>query len=381
MQYAEVFRWLTGLYTKVPYYFLGGYAFPPMFIYLRITRMCNLSCKHCYVSQCRQHERIRASEEDLTFSEIRQLMEQVNRKAVISVIGDEIFTRSDIMDILELISRRNPCRLLTNGTLISEEGCEALIHMGSEHIFGKGVISAAVSLHGPNETIHDGITTVAGSYYKTVDTVRRLVEIKKRRRKKYPLIDLTIVILKENAEGLDDMFELAEELGVDSCNFMLHRKIMPREDQADGGSVNILYKLPPKGDFIEPSIITDQLRSLVRRAQRSHVQLRFTPASMPISEIIRYYTNGVNIDDYACCSYPWLRLIVEANGDVGLCHYHTHGSIRKKRISDLWNSKEYETFRKTLRRNRIFPGCYGCSNLYYVGGSVGEGGFKRFRSS
>lgn len=352
-----------------------------MFIYLRVTSMCNLSCKHCYVSQCRQHERIRASEEDLTLLEIRQLMEQVNRKAVISVIGDEVFTRPDIMDILKLISGRNPCRLLTNGTLISERDCESLIDMGSKHVFGKGLVSAAISLHGPNATIHDGITTVAGSYYKAVDTAKRLVEIKKRRSKKYPLIDLTIVILKENAEGLGGMFELAEKLGVDSCNFMLHRKIMPREDQTDADSADMLYKVPPEGDFIEPSIIRDQLLSLVRRARSSNVQLRFTPANMPISEIIRYYTGGINIDEYACCSYPWLRLIVGSNGDAGLCHYHTHGSIRKERINGLWNSKPYESFRKKLRRNRIFPGCYGCSNLSYMGKDMDEGGFRRLTSS
>ena len=100
-----------------------------LLLQFHITGKCNLRCKHCYRSE--------GDVEELSFEDIKNVIEQflclrkkyndlhsIKKRGHINITGGEPFFRSDIKDILKLLSEHNEefsYGVLSNGSFIDEE--------------------------------------------------------------------------------------------------------------------------------------------------------------------------------------------------------------------------------------------------------------------
>jgi MoaA/NifB/PqqE/SkfB family radical SAM enzyme len=295
----------------------------------------------CQWFQCGESNLLKGnlSKEELSLNEIETIVKQVSRQALISFSGGEPFMRKDMLEILKQVSRRNKCHIITNGTLLSEQDCRVLVNLGSKNLLGKGLILVEISLQGPDEELHDEIAGVSGSFRITLQTIKEIVQIRK-------------------------YLELAESLGVDICNFMLQHNIIANLNRANQGKEKVCYMRPPDSNFIHIPILREQLNIILSKKIKG-MQVRFSP-EIPLSEIIDYYLNKVNLRYYSCFS-PWARLYIHPYGNFSLCYYCDYGNARLHRIKTVWNSNDFIFFRRRLKETRIFSGCIGCCQSVFNG--------------
>lgn len=138
-----------------------------LILQLHITGICNLRCKHCYISEHVQ---------EMSFSDIKTVLIQFNSWAKrmrqyykdkvmlhLHVTGGEPFLHSEIERILKYLSKCRKYRIafMTNGTLLDKKLAKRLKHMHLKAL--------QLSLDGTRET-HDRLRG-SGNYDKVINAM------------------------------------------------------------------------------------------------------------------------------------------------------------------------------------------------------------------
>jgi MoaA/NifB/PqqE/SkfB family radical SAM enzyme len=90
----------------------------PLIVWIELTRACNCSCLHCYISAGEPRKR------ELKTEQIFQLISDLNAKDVfyVALTGGEPLLRKDLLEIIKYACNfDSTVSLLTNGTLLTEE--------------------------------------------------------------------------------------------------------------------------------------------------------------------------------------------------------------------------------------------------------------------
>ncbi len=357
---------LPRLYSTIPFYLWSKYAFPPMHVYFEVTYRCNLRCDMCHFLEIIEDtEKNRTYKNELSTETIKDTITKIPRHAVITFTGGEAFMKKDFLEIMEFAAARNKVHIITNGTSLNEAVVDKILETRLKSFWGSGLFFLGVSLEGKEE-FHDHCTQIPGSFRKTTKGLERLIETKRSLGYRYPMIHLTCVISKNNVEDLAFLYDYAEELGVDVCNFVLSN---PAEYWHGKGydQTEKLRSQPQPVETIDSKLLGDQLDLLEAKSQTYKSQLRYSPNGIIKEEIIRYYSNKSSYKDYRCFS-PWAKVGVSAYGDVFSCPHYRLGNILESNNEIAWNSKDHQMFRQTLKNESIFPGCLGCCQSEYVGG-------------
>ncbi|MBI3813760.1 MAG: radical SAM protein [Nitrospinae bacterium] len=368
MNYGKIYHRLTEYYGKAPYFLSNGYAFPPLHIFFELTYRCNLRCSMCqFLPLIEDYNSLPYSNEELTTEEIKGIIDQLPRFSLITFTGGEPFLRKDFLDILEYTSRRNKCHIITNGASITEKIAMTLIHKGCDNIFKKGLVLIAVSIEG-GEDIHDKIVGKKGSFRKSTEGIRQLVQYRREKKKKYPLINISTVMSAENSGNFSEMVKIADELGVDIISFLTMNpySFSDRFHEASLEEIRGYTRPAINLDANQLSTLNSQLLTLNSMMGKTRVQIRFSPPGVPVSNIIKFYEGTAVPEDYKCFS-PWSKLAITSRGDVVPCINYKFGNLREKTFKEIWNGEEAVRFRKSLKNDNIFPLCFGCCMLEYTG--------------
>src|SRR3990170_5458556 len=181
----------------------------PMGAVYEATMRCNLHCEFCYVGDLLNIEG--EWRQELTVEGLAKAFPDQSGFQI-SLTGGEIFMRKDIMSVLDLFREKGyACGYLTtNGTIITEERADALADLAAAG-FLKHI---SISIDGPGE-LHDIARGLKGTFERTCEGLRRLQAA--ARRKHAPLrISITTTVAHESLDALDQMVDVAEELGVDA---------------------------------------------------------------------------------------------------------------------------------------------------------------------
>src|SRR6478735_6667104 len=196
----------------------------PQGLVYEATMRCNLHCEFCYVGDLLNIEG--EWREELTLDKLRTAFPD-QPEFQVSLTGGEIFMRKDIMSVLDLFRDKGyACGYLTtNGTIISEERAEALADLAAAG-FLKHI---SVSIDGPGE-LHDIARGLKGTFERTCTGLRRLQAA--ARRKQAPLrVSINTTVAHESLDALDEMVDVAEELGVDAIG--LNHLMFSTPDEVD----------------------------------------------------------------------------------------------------------------------------------------------------
>src|SRR6187200_1493731 len=197
----------------------------PMGAVYEATMRCNLHCEFCYVGDLLNLEG--EWRQELTLEALSKAFPE-QKDFQISLTGGEIFMRKDIMSVLDLFHEKGyACGYLTtNGTIITEERAEALAELAA-----KGFLRhISVSIDGPG-AIHDKARGLKGTFERTCAGLTRLQEA--ARRKQAPLrVSINTTVAHESLDALDQMVDVAEQLGVDAIG-MNHLMFSTPEEVAE----------------------------------------------------------------------------------------------------------------------------------------------------
>jgi MoaA/NifB/PqqE/SkfB family radical SAM enzyme len=314
---------------------------------LYVTSKCNSFCKTCFF-----YENLN-KEDDLSLEEFKKISEKLGSISVLLLSGGEPFLRKDLTEICEVFIQNNKVDTLsipTNGAL-SEEITK--VAGGLAKKFPMTIISINPSLDGMPEC-HDAIRGVQGSFYQTIDTIRKLEDIKKR----YKNIQIVVnsVINKDNVDSLKELAGYLSQFNLDYHAFEIMRG--DRRDKslrfADLTEIRGLHKIAVENrkgqikNIFEKIVVIGSIKYLYRIKEEFLAGKKW-----PMS-----------------CSAGKSILVIYPNGEMSLCEL-------KKPIANLrdnnYNVKSVmgnEDFLKEVRKVKVNR-C-SCTHVCFLNASIAE---------
>jgi MoaA/NifB/PqqE/SkfB family radical SAM enzyme len=324
------------------------------------TMRCNLHCEFCYVGDLLNIEG--EWRQEMTLEALSRAFPD-SPDFQVSLTGGEIFMRKDIMSVLDLFRDKGyACGYLTtNGTIITEERAEALASLAASG-FLKHI---SVSIDGPQE-IHDVARGLKGTFDRTCEGLKRLQDA--ARRKGAPLrVSINTTVAHESLDALDQMVDVAEELGVDAIG-LNHLMFSTPEEVAetvrligakDASSIATFVTPDPGLDIAR---VREKVTALQAKCKQRNILFDFRPKVHP-QLIDNYYTPGAKLEGR--CLYPFLHARVSFSGKVYFCPFIRVevGDLADNSLEEIWNGETYVDMRRRLVENGIFPVCRRCCKV------------------
>jgi MoaA/NifB/PqqE/SkfB family radical SAM enzyme len=331
----------------------------PMGAVYEATMRCNLHCEFCYVGDLLNIEG--EWRQELSLEALAKAFPD-QKDFQISLTGGEIFMRKDIMSVLDLFREKGYAAgyLTTNGTIITEERAEALADLAA-----KGFLKhISVSVDGPKD-LHDVARGLKGTFERTTQGLRRLQEAAKR--KGAPLrVSINTTVAHESLDALDQMVDVAQELGVDAIG-LNHLMFSTPEEVAEtarmiGADASVIATFVTPDPGLDVAQVRRKVTALAQKCKERNVLFDYRP-KVHSQLMDSYYTPGTRLEGR--CLYPFLHARVSFSGKVFFCPFIRVevGDLTKNSLEEVWNSERYVDMRKRLLDNGIFPVCRRCCKV------------------
>jgi radical SAM protein with 4Fe4S-binding SPASM domain len=315
----------------------------PVLSEVAVTYRCNLKCTFCYAG-CNCTTNPTGDSREMTGDQIRAVLETIFLEAKVpsvSFTGGEPTLRPELPELVsyavELGLRVN---LITNGTRVTPSLADALAKAG--------LASAQVSLEGVTRETHERVTSVLGSFERTVSGVRHLKNAGVR-------VHTHTTI---NRDNLSDCIAIPayvrHELGLERFSMNL---LIPTGSAALNERLVVRY-----------SEIGTHLLAISRAAKAQNVELMwYSPTPMCMFNPVAH-----GLGNKGCSACDGL-LSIAANGDVLPCSSYDDpvGNILHENVETIWTSAKAKRYRdKSLahpfcRSCEDFGLCHGACPLYW----------------
>ena len=284
----------------------------PVELHIDLTNGCTERCIHCYIPDYTPHF--------LPLETVKKVLNEFREAGGLTIhfSGGECMMHPDFAEILRYAKGLHLNMLiLSNLTLCDEKKVELLKEIDPQFI--------NVSLYSMDPAVHDSITTLKGSWNKTMNAILAL-------EKAGVHIRLAAPLMKNNQDGFDELKKFANEH---------HMHLIPDCDifgQTDHDCSNQNCALSP----------AELERNLCRYKSLFH----FAPG-----EEERY------LPEQKVCDIGKSRIDINAEGNYypcDGCHGIVLGNAATHTFSEVWHGEKLNALRAL--KNRDFPGCAECEN-------------------
>jgi MoaA/NifB/PqqE/SkfB family radical SAM enzyme len=306
------------------------YCHYPVLVNFLVTRRCNSRCIMCSIWESG------SKEEELSIEEIRRIFSHKVFKNLdyISLAGGEPFLRGDIADIAQTVQsccrKLNGMSLFTNGFLTSlvEKRMKELLGKVDMARLGEFLVSVSIDGIGP---LHDRIRGVEGGFEKANSTIEMLKELQKFYGFK---LQLNTVIQKTNLEMLDEVWQFAQEKGL-NVHFVPVRL------------ANFVFSNVDRKSTFE--IEMGQIEYLKKFIFDTYLNGNESPSRLFWED---YFRVAQGHDRKTPCLWNSYAVALNADGTLFPCEASSslvYGNVRDTDIEEIWCSKKSIEKRKKLR--------------------------------
>lgn len=326
----------------------------PTHVDLLMTSGCNLRCKHCFIP----HTPTPLLKE-LTTEEIKQLLLQLDQLGVfvVRISGGEPLTRPDFLQIIQFTRKlKSGLRVLTNGTLVTEEHVKEFSHISTQKNWGFVV---NISLDGATAQSHEWLRGVSGCFQKTVEALNNLNEAGVR-------CTVETILHKCNINEIEDIIQLCITLGVKGLS-------MHPADNTGKAACH------PES-LLQDRDVIDLLPLMCDLQQHYEDTIEIEFDMRHYSQFVKTLVESHRPDNMLTlprntCEAGMYSMSIGPSGKVYPCNYAVGyeyfeiGDIRRQQILDIWHSKRWNVFRggwqlESLSTCRKCPRFKGCPILY-----------------
>lgn len=324
----------------------------PLRVYLGITGMCNLRCKHCCASTS-------WGAADISTRGMINIIDQLCQAKVleVAIFGGEPLIREDIFALLARFNRYPiVVNLNTNATLITKDMAKRLARDNNI------ITNYVVSLDGPRNT-HDSIRG-SKSYLQALKGIECLVGEGAR-------VILSCTVMKSNIKTLDEVARIGKALGVSKVKF------------------NRLYYCGNAGCHLDAIAVSfqDDMRARRRILKLSDQYGQFiVGSSLDAAKLFDGTTVPAAHPERGFCGAGILGLAIRPDGWITPCTTLWDvkvGNLKKNTFLDIWrHSPVLNKFRQPVEAGQaVPPGCRSCAyrsvcfwgqkcNEYYFPGGI-----------
>lgn len=300
----------------------------PFNVQVEITTKCNLRCKFCISPVWDRRGK------DMGFSDFKRIIDQFPylTDVLLQGQGEPLLTK-DLFKMVEYCKKKRiRVTTTTNGTLLSGEISEKIIHSGIDYIL--------ISLEGTNQAIFDEYRPGV-DYNKLIENIKTLVKIRGDYSK--PKIMISFVATKGKIHELPKVVDLAADLGVDYL-------------EAEG--VLFLGDERVKKNIIEDVLQNSNneielIQESYRIAERKNLDFRWKG-----SKGLDIFSDTYNSLEYHIeplkCRHVFRSGYITFDGHFNYCvdlpdpSKYSMGNLLEEDFGNIWNNSKYLELRKTF---------------------------------
>ena len=313
------------------------------------TLTCNLTCAMCerYVRPCD------SGDQELTLANIEKVIERLPRTVThVYISGGEPCMRSDIVDICKKFLEKNIfVAIQTNGTFVER----------FRDIARLKDIELLFSLDGPPH-IHNQIRGAEYAYDRTLCLLNTVHHDFKKK------FSLTSVIANDNINVLPQLFRCLIEQKLKPAYIVI--ELARRYTQEDVDTSIRIMGLEPNDirvrctDTAVPSYsygdLKNSLVDISNALRRYNIKYTFYPRNLSTKMKDFYYRMYRQHNSLYCTHLDDMRIDSQGNVIPCFCIRKKFGNVMTHSIEEIWNSREFRTFRINLVNNNLLPVCETC---------------------
>jgi len=322
---------------------------PLMAASVRVTKGCNLRCRHCYANGGV------VLDKEMKTEEVKKVIDQLAKLGVLHIFftGGEPFIRRDMVEILEYTDKKDLGILLsTNAQLVTKEILEKIKKLNIK-LF-------QVSLDGLEAT-HD-LNRGQGVYKNAVKIVKEASKILGKN------VTVGTVMMKNNWKNMDKIMAEAVKNGADVFSLML--LIL---------SGRASTQLAPS-----PKETMTSLKKLFEEYGKQGRKIKFaTNSTIPPALVPKKWRLLGLHEKFAFCSFPYC-LGIEANGDVAPCDGFFNfkemllGNIRDISLEEIWDKSQVLKDLRAINPQDLKGVCKICIYRDYCAGGCRASAYNVF---
>lgn len=297
-------------------------------IQFELTSNCNERCIHCYIPNVKKNHGVY-----MPVSKVKSILDEfADMKGLqVTLSGGEALMHRDLIDILRHCRKCDlQITLLTNLMLLTDELIDVLKEVN--------VSLVQTSLYSMDPSIHDSITTVSGSFEKTIQSIEKLF-------KADVPVQISCPVMKANRIGYKDVLLYAQSLNVKAQTDFI---MMARADLDTDNLANRI-SIQETEELLRDILEYDKDYAVMQRELK------------PLTSDQKDFIDG------PMCGAGRNDLCVAANGDLYPCagwQDFVVGNVYKQTLQDVWdNSERLKEIRNVTRRD--FPECLTCEAADY----------------
>ncbi len=299
----------------------------PVTAQIEPTSQCNLNCEMCI------RKKVGVPIGTMPFQNFKKILDKLEGLYKVHLSGQgEPFLNPELMKMIKYANYKGILVMLnTNATVLTGEIINEICNAEIGEI--------AVSIDSPEKKNYEKIRKGA-NFERVIDNVKRLTSGLKRKKRK-TVVSLAAVILKNNLSELPGFINLAKEVGAEKIVF---QTIQEKEDYVK--KYDIKTKTQMK---IRKEEIKEQMNQIQKLGSKKGIVIVFDEGISP------------------GCIWPWRGIYVTWNGNVTICckildyRNPVMGNLLEQGIWEIWNSKNYQMFRRLLRERKAPPACIQCN--------------------
>lgn len=306
----------------------------PASLQIEPSNICNLKCKMCALNFMKRKRGI------MKFSLFKKIMDEVKPTYLCLTGYTEAFMNKEIFKMINYAKKFSTVKIDTNATLLTEENIKKIIKSKLDIL--------SISIDSLNKKTFEKIRKKA-NFEKVIKGIE-LLKFYRKKMKSDLQIHFAITLQKQNIRDLPDILKFAKKIDADYVGipFMTNYGIKNKKYR----SLQI-----GKQDL-------KNLKNVVAKSKAISRKLKLNINFKAIGLLLKYKANYKKICSTPCY-FPWYGSYISFDGDVYSCCYAYDGQIKfgnlyKQSFKEIWFSKKYSDFRKTLRKGK-FGFCNECT--------------------
>ncbi len=287
------------------------WGLPPI-IMIEPTNICNLKCPMCPSG----NGSLKREKGFMNFDTFKMIIDQTYKKSMMLLLWNqgEPFLNKDIFKMTKYASQKGLYVILSTN---------ASLDLNPKDVVNSGIDTLIFSLDGITQKTYEQYR-VGGNLSKVFANLKDIIAEKEKQNSKLPLIEWQFIVFRHNENEIETVKKVAKSLKVDFLKLKT-AQIYTKED------VKYLPKYPRYRRY---------------KMLNGNFEIKFKLKNR--------------------CRRIWTQPVINQDGEMAVCCFDKDntikiGNIKEKRFSDLWNSENYNNFRKKVLKNRkSIPICRNC---------------------
>ena len=296
------------------------------------TTRCFLNCRYCQVPNWNRKDL-----PDLSFDDFKKRIDSMPCLLETKLQGQgEPLLNADLFRMIRYAADKNIIvRINTNGMLLNETN--------RKNVIDSGLFEMRLSLDGATKTTNE-MMRPGLDFDRVVHNVTELSKL--RGQSPLPLLNVWMLLTKNNISELEDMVDLCSEMGVDGLK--IQTKLSVRNDRNIEGKVT--------EDTID--INSSETESLFERVSKKAKEKGL---------YLEIFKNKWRSKENPCW-WIWNSAVISNDGYVMPCCIIVNpddinfGNINEQDFYSIWRSDKYNAFTRALIDMNICPLCKWCYN-------------------